>query len=127
MYGTKKCADILFQTPGDRTGKAINKGKLMLRIRKEMKKRLENLVYLEVYHKNFMKIINCIVLPVAGYAMNVCQFTQKELYDLDMLVKEIQCRIDCFFKPNKLIHVSLPCLSNIFKGFYFLTASHVSL
>lgn len=61
----------------------------MLRIRKEMQKRLESLVDLELYEKNLMKAINCRVIPVAGYAVNVCQFTKNELYDLDMLVKEI--------------------------------------
>ena len=54
-----------------------------------MRKRLESLVELELYDKNLMRAINCRVIPVAAYAMNVCQFTQKELYDLDMLVKDI--------------------------------------
>ena len=54
-----------------------------------MRKRLETLVELELYDKNLMRAIKCRVIPVAAYATNVCQFTQKELYDLDMLVKDI--------------------------------------
>ena len=62
----------------------------MQRIKEEMRKRLESLVELELYDKNLMRAINCRVIPVAAYAMNVCQFTHNELYDLDMLVKDIQ-------------------------------------
>ena len=36
-----------------------------------------------------MRAINCRVIPAAAYSMNACQFIQKELYDLDMLVKDI--------------------------------------
>ena len=54
-----------------------------------MRKRLESLVELKLYDKNFIRAINCRVIPVAAYAMSVCQFTEKELYDLDMLVKDI--------------------------------------
>ena len=36
-----------------------------------------------------MRAINCRAIPVAAYAMNVCPFIQKKLYDLDMLVKDI--------------------------------------
>ena len=53
-----------------------------------MRERLENLVDLKLYDQKFMKAINCRVMAVAGYVMNVCQFTKKELYDLDMLVKK---------------------------------------
>ena len=59
----------------------------MVRIKKEMQKRLENQVDLELYDKNFMKVINCRVIPVAEYGMNVWQFTKKEPYDLDTLMK----------------------------------------
>ena len=61
----------------------------MQRIKEEMRKRLEKLVELELYDKNLMTTINCRVIPVAVYAMNVCQFTQKKLHDLDMFVKYI--------------------------------------
>ena len=44
---------------------------------------------LELNNKNLMTAINCKVISVAAYVMNVCQFTQKELYDLDMLVKNM--------------------------------------
>ena len=36
-----------------------------------------------------MRAINCRVIPVAVYAMTVCQFTRKKLNDLDILVKDI--------------------------------------
>ena len=48
---------------------------------------MESLVELELYDKNLVRAINCRVIPVVAYSMNVCQFTQKKLYDLDMLVK----------------------------------------
>ena len=118
VYGVKKCAEIVFRRGkmtksegltileeraealdpekddfykflGIEQGKQINKEKVLQRIKKEMRKRLESLVELELYDKNLMREINCRIIPVAAYAMNVCQFTQKELYDLDMLVKDI--------------------------------------
>ena len=49
---------------------------------------MDSLVYLELYDKNLIKAIDCKVIPVAEYTINVCQFTNKELYYLDMLVKE---------------------------------------
>ena len=61
----------------------------MQRIKEEMGERLKSLVELELYDKNLMRAINCRVIPVAAYAMNVCPFTQKKLYDVDMLVKDI--------------------------------------
>ena len=117
VYGVKKCAEILFKRGemmkgeglmivdkktetldpekeeiykflGIEQRKQIDNGRVMVRIRTETQKRLENLVDLELYDKNFMKAINCRVIPIAEYAMNVCQFTKKELYDLDMLVKK---------------------------------------
>ena len=117
VYGVKKCAEILFKHGetikgeglmildkkaealdpekkefykflGIEQGKEIDNGRVMVRIRKEMRKRLENVVDLELYDKKFTKAINCRVISVAGYTMNVCQFTRKEIYDLDMLVKE---------------------------------------
>ena len=62
---------------GIKQGKQIDKGRLMVRTRKEMQKRLKNLVDLKLYDKNFVKKINCRVITVAGYAMNVCHFTEK--------------------------------------------------
>ena len=49
---------------------------------------MESLVELELY-KNLRTAINCRVILVATYTMNVCQFTRKELYNLDLLVKDI--------------------------------------
>ena len=117
VYDVKKCAEILFKRGeiikgessiildknvealepekkefykflGIEQVKQINKGRVMVRIREEIQKTLENLVDLELYDKNVMKATNCRVIPVASYAMSVYQFTKKELYDFDMSVKE---------------------------------------
>ena len=48
----------------------------------------ENLTVLELYDKNLVKAINTRFIPVAAYAMNICQISQKDLYDLDMLVQD---------------------------------------
>ena len=84
--------DDFYKFLGIEQGKQINKQKVLQRIKKEMGERLKSLVELELYDKNLMRAINCRVIPVAAYYMNVCQFTQNKLYDLDMLVKDILCK-----------------------------------
>ena len=50
----------------------IDVKKVMERVKKEIKKRTEHLVKLHLNDKNLMKAINCRVIPVTGYIMNVC-------------------------------------------------------
>ena len=40
-------------------------------------------------HKNLMEAINCRVIPVTGYIMNVCVIRKGELDELDKMVKDI--------------------------------------
>ena len=116
-YGVKKCAEVVYRRGmmvkgeglqilteraqaldpdrdeaykflGIEQGQGLDKEKVIKRIKEEMRRRLKTLVQLELYDKNLIKAINCRVIPVATYAMNVCQFTKQELYELDMLVKD---------------------------------------
>ena len=73
---------------GIEKGKLMGNGRVMVRSRKEMRNRLENLVDLKLYDKNFMKAINCSVISAAGCDMNGCQFIKMELYDLNMFVEK---------------------------------------
>ena len=50
----------------------IDVKKVLERVKKEIKKRTEHLVKLHLNDKNLMKAINCRVIPVTGYIMNVC-------------------------------------------------------
>ena len=50
----------------------IDVKKVLERVKKEIKKRKEHLVKLHLNDKNLMKAINCRVIPVTGYIMNVC-------------------------------------------------------
>ena len=67
----------------------IDAKKVLQRIKKEIKKRTEHLVKLHLNDKNLLKAINCRVIPVAGYIMNVCVIRKGELEELDKMVKDI--------------------------------------
>ena len=53
-----------------------------------MSGQLRNLVEFKLYDKHLIKAINTRVVSVAVYIMNVCNTTEKELDDLDKMVKE---------------------------------------
>ena len=59
----------------EQTGK-VDKGRLLERVTKAMKKRMESLTNLELYDKNLVRAVNCRVIPVGGYAMNICGFSK---------------------------------------------------
>ena len=100
-YGVKKCAEIVYDRgkmvkgegldvlnermealdPGKsdvykflgcEQGERIDVLKVFKRVTDEIIKRMKSLVELELYEKNLIKAINCRVIPVAGYVMNVC-------------------------------------------------------
>ena len=98
-YGVKKCAEIVFREGKMVKGEGlpvlekmkaldpekndvykflgceksdIDVKKVLERVKKEIKKRTEHLVKLHLNDKNLMKAINCRVIPVTGYIMNVC-------------------------------------------------------
>ena len=60
---------------------------IMERVKKEIRKRLDHLTGLNLNDKNFMRAINCRVIPVAGYVMNVCNLGKGNLEELDIIVK----------------------------------------
>ena len=45
----------------------------MERVRKEVKRRVEKLMNLNLNDENLMRTINCKLMPGAGYVMNVCK------------------------------------------------------
>ena len=57
------------------------------RVKREMVKRMESLNHLELYDKNLVGAVNCRVIPVAGYVINICRFSKDDLVELDMVVK----------------------------------------
>ena len=65
----------------------LDKVKVMERVVKEMTERMRSLTQLELYDKNLVRTVNCRVIPVAGYAMNVCRMSKENLVEMDMTVK----------------------------------------
>jgi hypothetical protein len=117
-YGVKKCAEAVFKRGkmvhgeglrvGENQMKVLNPvanetyrflgceqglGPSMLKIKEQLleavERRTKELVELELNDKNLMKAINCRVIPVAGYLMNVCKFSKEDLDRLDKCVKKI--------------------------------------
>ena len=60
----------------------IDVKRVMKRVKKEIR-RLDHLTGLNLNDKNLMKAINCRVIPVAGYVMNVCNLGKGDLGELD--------------------------------------------
>ena len=54
-----------------------------------MSERLEKIVNADLYDENMIQAINTHALPVVAYPMNVCRFTETELNNLDMRVKQV--------------------------------------
>lgn len=52
------------------------------RVKNELQRRLSLLMKTELNDQNLMKAINCKVIPIAAYPMNVCRFTKADLYEL---------------------------------------------
>ena len=117
-YGVKKCAEIVFRKGkmvkseglqvleekmntldpdkneiykflGCKQGDGIDVKCVMERVKVEVRKRLEQLIGKQLNDENLMKAINCRIIPVAGYVMNVCTLGKGDLEDLDMIVKSV--------------------------------------
>ena len=117
-YGVKKCAEIVFRKGkmvkgeglsvleekmdaldpnkneiykflGCEQADKIDVKRVMERVKKEIRRRLDHLTGLNLNDKNLMKAINCRVIPVAGYVMNVCNLGKGDLDELDMIVKSV--------------------------------------
>ena len=54
----------------------------------EINKRMKALPSTELYERNLIKAINTRVVPIASYVMNANDFNQKQIYDLDKLIKK---------------------------------------
>ena len=65
----------------------INVKRVMERVKNEIMTRLDHLMGLHLNDQNLMKVINCRVIPVAGYVTNVCNLGKGELDELDNIVK----------------------------------------
>ena len=118
MYGVKKCAEMVFEHGemvkgeglevleermealdpekdefykflGVEQGRGVCKELVQQRVVKEMESRLRRLVDMELYDKNLMRAINCRVMPIVGYAMNVVKFSKQDLTEFDMIVKRV--------------------------------------
>ena len=130
-YGVKKCAEIVFRKDKmvkgeglmvleDKT-KALDPDKYQIykflgceqadkidvkrvieRVKKEIRKRLDHLVGLNLNDQNLMKAINCRVIPVAGYVMNVVNLGKGDLDELDKSVKGVFAERWVPWKATKL-------------------------
>ena len=67
----------------------VNAKRVMERVKKEIRKRLDHLTELNLNNQNLIKAINCRVRPVAGYVMNVCNLGKGDLDELDKIVKSV--------------------------------------
>ena len=65
----------------------IDVKKVMQRVKKEIAKRLEQLIEVNLNDENLVKAINSRVVPVAGYVMNVCNLRKGDIVELDKIVK----------------------------------------
>ena len=116
MYGVKKCAEIVYRRGkmvkgegldileermqaldpetndfykflGCEQTNGIDVKRVLERVKLEMKKRMDRILNSSLSEKNLLKGINCYVLPIATYVMNVCKISKTDLTELDMIVK----------------------------------------
>ena len=57
------------------------------RAKEDISRRINLIRRTELNDKNLVKAINTKVILVAAYPMNVCEFTQSELTELDQVIK----------------------------------------
>ena len=115
-YGVKKCAEVIFKNGkmvkgeglavleermkaldpeqnevykflGCEQGNNIDVKRVMQRVKKEISKRLEQLIGISLNDENLVKAINSRVVPVAGYVMNICNLGKGDIEELDKIVK----------------------------------------
>ena len=67
----------------------IDVKRVMERVKKEIRRRLDYLTGLNLNGQNLMKAINCQVIHVAGYVIKVCNLRKSDLDELDMIVKNV--------------------------------------
>ena len=62
------------------------------RVKKEIQKRLDHLIGLNLHDQNLMKAINRRMMPFDGYVMNVCNLGKGGLDELEKVVKSVPRR-----------------------------------
>ena len=67
----------------------IDVERVMERVKKELRKRLDHLTRLNLNDQNLTKAFNCRVIPVADYVMNLCNLEKGDLDELDMTVRSV--------------------------------------
>ena len=72
---------------GCEQGNKFDVKKVMQRVKKEIAKRLEQLIEVNLNDENLVKAINSRVVPVAGYVMTVCNLRKGDIEELDKIVK----------------------------------------
>ena len=73
----------------------INTDAVYERVKAEMDKGMKALASTELYKRNLIKAINTRVVPGARFVINVCDFKQKQIDDLDKLIKKAKdCMVD---------------------------------
>ena len=80
-------ANEIYKFLGCEQADKLDKVKVMERVVKEMTEGMRSLTQLELYDKNLVRAVNCRVIPVAVYAMNVCTMSKEDLVEMDMIVK----------------------------------------
>ena len=89
MDNTQAKTNEIYKILGCKQADKIDVKRVMERVKKEIRRRLDHLTGLNLNDKNLMKAINCRVIPVAGYVMNVCNLGKGDLDELDMIVKSV--------------------------------------
>ena len=59
----------------------------MERVKKEIKIRFEQIMKTSLSDENLVKAVNCRVIPVAGYIMNVCNLSKGDINELKKTLK----------------------------------------
>ena len=95
----------------------------MQRIHIQIEQRTRKIVGEGLYEKNLVKVINCRVISVVAYMMNVCNFTGKELDQLDKGIIKIfrennmhgkQCSDEKLYLRRELGGRGLKSLKNVY-------------
>ena len=74
---------------GCEQGEKIDVKKALERVKQEIKIRLEQITKTSLNDENLVKAINCRLIPVAGYIMNVCNLSKGDINELGKIVKSV--------------------------------------
>ena len=72
-----------------------------------MTKRMNALTSTKLYEGNLINAINTMVVPVASYVMNVCDFNQKQINDLDKLIKKALHDKECMVASDERLYLKV--------------------